>query len=83
MVGDCLTGLISESQRGMPVSKENKGFAVQVILFLCSLEQADAQYQLVHTVGDLMYLNKGGTRSKHHLIINKKDRLCSDLRAES
>lgn len=30
-----------------------------------------------------MHLNKGRTRSKHHLMIYKIGELCSDLRAES
>ena len=53
------------------------------ILLLCSLEPTDAQYQLACSLGHLMYLNKRGTRSKQHLMINRKDELCCDLRAES
>ena len=81
MVGDCLTGLFSESQSEMPVGAENKGPAVRVGAF--PLEQTGAQYPLAGTLGCHVYLSKGGTRSKHHLIVNKKDKLCGDLRAES
>jgi len=69
-------------EEGCPWANTERHVWFEWALIHCSVEEADAWYELAHHSGYFLYLHRGRRRSIQHLITEKNE-LHSDLRSGS